>query len=257
MILKTSIRKKPIQLLRLVIVALSVMGCMTIMWDSFLFMQPIGFVSFLFLFLTILFVVYFAVAEWNESGLFNERMQKKAMFQGNQVSLSVAKIEHFLEKISLEETVQSQVDLSVKEIESWLHPDRISLMLYDGEVLKIESSYGLSDEIVESTRVNPGDGIAGWVFINGIPLVINEEVDRDKFKNFQEKADKIFSSVCVPLKIGEKSIGVLSISITQSNKSFNQSDLRLISMIALMIASSLEKQRVLDDFKNDLRIAAA
>jgi len=89
-------------------------------------------------------------------------------------------------------------------------PQYWSLLLIedDTERLKFEIVMGVDAEKLVAFSLEPGEGIAGWVCQNGVPLVI-EDVRYDK--RFSARVDELLgfttrSVVCVPLLNGKNKI---------------------------------------------------
>ncbi|GAH57715.1 unnamed protein product, partial [marine sediment metagenome] len=89
-------------------------------------------------------------------------------------------------------------------------------MLFDHkkEELYIKSSVGLSEKTVSAVRIAPGEGVAGWVFQKGKPLLIKKGFEDPRFKKFEEEEEELKSVISVPLKIKNKVIGVINADIT-------------------------------------------
>ncbi len=111
-----------------------------------------------------------------------------------------------------------------------------SLMLKDPQKdeLVIKASHGLSEEIVEETRVAYGEGIAGRVALTGEPMLLTNPQDDPRFAgiNITPRPD-IVSSICVPLRDEEARVhGVLSIRRISPAAVFTEDDVKLFSVFA-------------------------
>jgi PAS domain S-box-containing protein len=118
-----------------------------------------------------------------------------------------------------------------------------SLMLKDPQrdELVIKASHGLSEEIVEETRVSYGEGIAGRVAQTGQPMLLTNLRDDPRFadSNVTPRPD-IVSSICVPLKDEEGRIqGVLSIRRRSPAEAFTEDDVKLFSVFASQTALAI------------------
>jgi Nif-specific regulatory protein len=127
-----------------------------------------------------------------------------------------------------------------------------------GEIT-IEAAYGLSQ--LQKTRgtYRLGEGITGQVVQTGKPAVIPriaEEplfLDKTGARKGLEKKDVSF--ICVPIKIGNESIGALSADRLFDESVAFREDVRLLSIIASLIAQSMrlrqsiqeERQRLMDE----------
>jgi diguanylate cyclase (GGDEF)-like protein len=109
-----------------------------------------------------------------------------------------------------------------------------SLLIFDevSKELSIKCIKGLSEKLVEKLRLKPGQGIAGFVFETGLPLLI-ENIGKDpRFQAHQRARYKTKSFLSVPLRIRSRKIGVLNVADKIDGAAFDQTDLRLLETIA-------------------------
>ncbi len=66
-----------------------------------------------------------------------------------------------------------------------------SLMLIDGDILRIKHSNHLPEELMKDTKVKVGVGISGWVALKGLPLLVK---DVESGTRFLKRNSKRFSS---------------------------------------------------------------
>jgi len=95
------------------------------------------------------------------------------------------------------------------------HSERASILLYNkkAEELYIYRTLGWSNneiKLITNTRIKPGEGIAGRVYLDGEPVVMNEK----ETKGEGELKDKYKSSsfLSFPVYSGERIIGVLNLT---------------------------------------------
>lgn len=124
-----------------------------------------------------------------------------------------------------------------------LRAERGSLMLLDSETdaLLLEVRKGFINGLAERMRIPKGQGIAGRVAQLGEPMLVeNLEIDpRVLQKNKRHYKTRSFLSV--PLKIGDRTIGVLNLSDKVSGEVFNEDDLQLIQSFASQAVVVLER----------------
>lgn len=92
-------------------------------------------------------------------------------------------------------------------------------------------------------RLKMGEGIAGWVAQEGIPVVVP---DVSKDKRFLRKIDqaihfKTKSLMCVPIKINEQVIGVIELVNKSTGEHFVKEDLDLLMKFVDQIAIAIER----------------
>ena len=122
--------------------------------------------------------------------------------------------------------VNKSIDLFVEYISESLGIDICSVMLSDeltGE-LRVASARGLDDKVIKTTSIKQGDKIAGWVALEGKPVFISD-IETDA--RFAKKSIPQYNSkalMSLPLKIGDRVIGVLNLNNKKSSQPFSQQD---------------------------------
>ncbi len=115
-----------------------------------------------------------------------------------------------------------------------------SVMLLDekGEELSIRLAHGLSDDIVESTKVRLGERVSGRVAASGQPVLIKGQ-----------EGDDTDSSLCVPLLANRQVLGVLNIRTKIDGSDFTQQDLELATQLANIAAAAIENAELHDQLQ--------
>ncbi|MGH8003266.1 MAG: response regulator, partial [Limisphaerales bacterium] len=87
-----------------------------------------------------------------------------------------------------------------------------SMMLLDpeGKYLTIRAALGLSQEVIDTTRQEVGISIAGQATQTGIPILVKDLETDPRFARASRQKYETKSLLCVPLKLGEKVLGVLN-----------------------------------------------
>jgi len=123
-----------------------------------------------------------------------------------------------------------------------------SLLLVDEEKgqLHFEVVLGDKEEDIKTIFLNLGEGIAGWVAKHGKPLIVNSpRKDKRFFKGVDERTEfKTRNIICVPVKVKEKTIGVLEAINKQKKGGFNKEDLSLFTSLADQAAIALDNSRL-------------
>lgn len=116
--------------------------------------------------------------------------------------------------------------------------DRGSILTLDedSQVLSIRVAKGLPDEIVRSTRIRLGEGIAGEVARTGKPIAMRDVRDHPGWKKRKRARSRDdysdFSALCVPLTIHGAPRGVMTFNEKRSGKPFDEDDLDFAMLIA-------------------------
>ena len=120
-----------------------------------------------------------------------------------------------------------------------------SIILYDEETKLLNLKLYKGEKSSKNMKpIKSGEGIAGKVFQRGEPIMIN-----DMHTNDNESIDAGSSSICVPLKVKEKCLGVLSITDKLSGEPFDKSDLDMMVTLASQIAVSLNNAKLYEDLE--------
>lgn len=146
------------------------------------------------------------------------------------------------------------------------HVERASVLIYDEHqnCLKVVASRGISKQVQKDVRVKPGEGISGYVFQHGRALLI-EDIDKNKRgieKKEHYKTSSFISApmICSPLRLGERSLGVINLTDRIDGKTFTKKDLQLLSTIAnqamacLYIRDLVREVKMTEDLKKELDI---
>lgn len=103
----------------------------------------------------------------------------------------------------------------MRQMELYFGPETWSLMMIDEarNDLYYAIYVGRNAEKVKRVRVPMGDGVAGWVASAGLPLILTDVAQDARFSAFLKNHPDIgLSSIaCVPIRSGEKVLGVLQL----------------------------------------------
>jgi HD-GYP domain-containing protein (c-di-GMP phosphodiesterase class II) len=128
-----------------------------------------------------------------------------------------------------------------------------SLLLVHEEkrYLYFEVALGEREEDIKTISLNFGEGIAGWVAQHGEPLIVNSpEKDRRFFKGVDKRLEfKTRNIICVPVKVKEKTIGVLEAINKKGKGRFNKEDLSLLTSLADQVAIALDNSRLYQELE--------
>jgi len=127
----------------------------------------------------------------------------------------------------------------------------ITLFNRDTGEISIEAAHGLSASQRRRGRYQLGEGVTGRVVQTGRPAVvrdISEEplfLDRTGARSGLE--EKHLSFICVPIKLADEVIGTLSADCLFTDEDTLEGDLRLLTVIAHMIAQAVRlRQQALE-----------
>jgi len=130
----------------------------------------------------------------------------------------------------------------------------ITLLNRETGEISVESATGLSNHQKKRGTYKLGEGITGRVVQTGQPVIVprisEEPLFLDKTGARKDIDWKEVSFLCVPIKIGNEVIGTLSADTSFSGKLLFQDMLRLLSIVASMIAQAVRlRQSALEERK--------
>ncbi len=144
-------------------------------------------------------------------------------------------------------TEQEVLDGLLDAVDRQTGANHISVMLHNVQdgCLHIVAARGMDPGLVESIRLQPGDQIAGWVFQQGKPVILNkEDQETSIFSPLLQQPD-IVSAISFPLRIRKRIIGVLNISQKEGDERFTDADNEMLSIICSQAAIAIENVRAL------------
>jgi diguanylate cyclase (GGDEF)-like protein len=121
--------------------------------------------------------------------------------------------------------------------------DKGSLMLLDDDAsyLTVKAAKGINKRLLGEIRIRVGEGIAGKVFSNGKPCMIDNIDTCGIFASKRKPKYKTGSFISIPLKAGDQIIGVLNISDKITGEIFSKDDMILLRSFASYASIALER----------------
>jgi PAS domain S-box-containing protein len=136
--------------------------------------------------------------------------------------------------------------LVVQHARDWLGMEGASLALVEGDRLIFKEAVGPTADSLRSAALDLGQGIAGWVAANNQPLVV-PDVRREPrfFKGIDESSGfRTRALACVPVRIGQRAIGVLEV-VNPASGVFDPETLDLLDSLASLAGTAIvQTQRV-------------
>ncbi len=147
--------------------------------------------------------------------------------------------------------INSLLQLITEKASILMDAQACSLLRYlpDTQDLRIEASYGLSEELRAVTRLSIGEGIAGRVAATGKHMLINDAEHDPRLEGLPIRPE-IGSSMVVPIKDEtEKLHGVLCIRRRRPARNFEESDLSLFRVFANIAALAISNSQLYTDLR--------
>ncbi|MCM3902033.1 MAG: diguanylate cyclase [Pyrinomonadaceae bacterium] len=151
-------------------------------------------------------------------------------------------LRHFLERISSTDpqTTYTAILTNSKDL---LLAGRASLLVVDERAneLVLKAGVGLTARISDVDRIRQGEGVAGGVLETGIALVV-ENIENAGMKPAPaERQYKTKSFISYPIRIGDRTIGILNVTDKTSGGKYDEVDLSLLEIIGPQVALALER----------------
>jgi Nif-specific regulatory protein len=161
--------------------------------------------------------------------------------------------------------LEKNLSMVMSTLGNLLEMQRGCVFIFDhvSKEMRIVAAHGLTRQSIERGKYKIGEGVVGRVLEKGIPMVIPNIGEETLFLNktgSRPEKDGI-SFLCVPIKIKNEALGVLSVDRIYSKESGGvDDDIRVLEIVASLIAQfiklresyeEIEKEK--DDLKRELK----
>ena len=147
---------------------------------------------------------------------------------------------------SSEENLQRLLERVVEAIQAALKVEIVSLMMgNDSGYLEIRAVRGMEPAIAAKVKIAPGEGVAGFVFASGEPVLIDDLASDGRFPlRGGPGRYRSGSLLSVPIRTQERVLGVLNVNNKRDGASFAAADQELLTMIAHQTALAIENLKL-------------
>lgn len=158
--------------------------------------------------------------------------------------------------IALGQVIVSEINLDrlfqliVNQISELMQTETCSVFLYDAAADELWSMIS-KDHLSHQIRISSQCGIAGWVFRNRTPQIVNNPYDDPRFFAGVDKKTgfRTRGILCIPLVNRQKAcIGTLQ-TLNKKNGAFNEQDLDLLLSASHYVTVALENAKHCEDQK--------
>jgi PAS domain S-box-containing protein len=131
-----------------------------------------------------------------------------------------------------------------------LFPDNIGIMLLDETIgaLRVHPSYRGLVQNPELLTIPVGSGVTGHVAADGLPRRVSD-VTRDPL--YLQADARSQSELCVPLKVGERVLGVINAESTRL-AAFSEADEQLLIALAGQLATALQRVALYEELQRSV-----
>ncbi len=178
-----------------------------------------------------------------------------AVEAGREVELLSAISEVFAQSLDLAKTLKSMLKLLDTHLK--LRRGTITLLDPATETLKIEMAHGLSERSKKRGSYRVGEGITGKVVESGKEIVVPDIGKDPRFlyrtRSREASKKKRISFFCVPVKLEGRTIGTLSVDRQSSSDEDFKDNVRLLNIIATMVAQAVKLNKLVESDRRQLR----
>jgi len=139
----------------------------------------------------------------------------------------------------------------IGKVKAHLGYEHLWIMLCEGERLRVRATDETSRLLILELPL--GEGVTGWVAQTGEPALL-PDVEEDP--RYRIGIPETRSELCVPLKVGNRVIGVINAESSRP-RAFSDSDLRLLSIIADEVSMLIERSQLLQTTQRQLHALTA
>lgn len=153
--------------------------------------------------------------------------------------------------LDLEKTLDSILMVLADSLE--MQRGTITLVDPGTNELRIEVASGLTKEEKERGRYKIGEGITGRVVATGQPMVIPDIEAEPLFLNRTQARrnlkERKFAFLCVPIKVGNKVVGSLSVDRLFKGAVSYEEDIKILTIIAAMVGQAVKLRELAEKDK--------
>jgi Nif-specific regulatory protein len=180
-------------------------------------------------------------------------MTSKPAFSDSTID-RLKEISHWVSSVlDLDQLLELIIDTATKMMQA----KASSLLLLDAKARKLyfKVAIGARKEEVRKYEINLGQGIAGIVAEKGEPLLI-PDVSKDPrwYKQISETIGfQTRSIACVPMKMGDETIGVVEIIDKQDGSAIQDEDMKMLTVFAELASLAISNARKINQVQRENR----
>ena len=151
---------------------------------------------------------------------------------------------NLMQKMDVEELLNAVADIAHKESRA----NSVSIMLKeDNGSLTIRAAIGMDNGFDKGVSLMKGEGLAWKVMEGGYPLLLAEDDISIPFRHMM-KRDCISSSLILPLKVEDETMGVINVTKLKNGREphFLEGDLDFMTILAGQAATALKNSRLVE-----------
>jgi len=150
--------------------------------------------------------------------------------------------------LNLQLRLEVILEIIVRRVVSTLRAQQASIMIYNPEtgVLETRASYGLESEFARHAKTRLGEGIAGWVAERQQALLLGPDERDDTFRRHYKHNRNITSALSLPLRVGDRCVGVLNVNRINHPQSFQEHHRETLRLFSEHVGSVVERAEMVE-----------
>jgi serine phosphatase RsbU (regulator of sigma subunit) len=172
-------------------------------------------------------------------------LENARLYRETQARLETLDLLHRIsEQITATLDLDRVLTASIEGVKDLLSASAASIITAEGDDLVFRVAIGEGASTVKPIRILQTQGIAGWVFTQKQPVVVNDAQNDPRFYDSLDKSSGFTtqSLAAVPLIVNENAIGV--IEVFNKPGGFSQSNLELLKTFASSVAFAIDNARL-------------
>jgi len=161
-----------------------------------------------------------------------------------EVGILLETVRDLVSTLSTREVIERLLARALRHLDSEVAS--ILIVGRDG-MLRIEHSSGLPEEVIDSTCIAPGEGIAGHVAATGRALLIEDIERHPTFQRRNHERYYTSSALCAPLQHRGRLLGVINVNNRRDRTPYALADLALVEAIAAHATIALANARLFEE----------
>lgn len=160
----------------------------------------------------------------------------------------LAALREITRAISAAWSLDQILDLITRKTARVMEVDSCSIYLLDDKGdLVLKATTGLDPAAIGHARLKLGEGLTGYAAKIGKPVAASDAAKDPRFKYLPETKERVFQSLlAAPLIAQNKVIGAINVQ-TRAAREYAEHELELLSVIADIAASELQKAMLYDE----------
>jgi signal transduction histidine kinase len=150
--------------------------------------------------------------------------------------------------LNLQLRLDAILEIIVRRVVATLRAQQASVMIYNPEsgVLETRASYGLESEYAKNAKKRLGEGIAGWVAERLEAIQLDGNDPHQTFGQHMKSNRNITSALSLPLRVGERCVGVLNVNRINHPEVFQDHHREMLELFSEHVGAVIDRAEVMD-----------